>query len=110
MARLLSWLTGGSAESDGSGKGSDLRVVFVASSLACLVGFALVVWQAGRSAPAPLLWAVACLVSGAAVGFLFGIPRILQDDRLADRPDGAGGPGGAGTPAGRPPYRQMVNT
>lgn len=29
----------------------------------------------------PFLWAMACLISGGGIGFLFGIPRILTDDR-----------------------------
>jgi len=45
----------------------------------------------GRAAPA-LMWMLACLTSGAAVGFLFGIPKILQGDDApgATRGDGLG--------------------
>ncbi len=74
----------------------------------------LCVWiRAGwvRSAATPLLWAFACLAAGAAVGFLFGIPKILQ----GDAPAGGGAPGNApGATATTAPsqsaYRQRVNT
>src|SRR5882762_1055624 len=46
-----------------------------------------------------LLWALACFVSGAAVGFLFGIPKILQT---------ANSIGGSTTTATA--YNQQVNT
>ncbi|HET7042835.1 MAG TPA: hypothetical protein VFI13_12495, partial [Gemmatimonadales bacterium] len=36
-----------------------------------------------QSAATPLIWARACLAAGAAVGFLFGIPKILQGDMPA---------------------------
>jgi hypothetical protein len=35
-----------------------------------------------------MLWAVACLACGGCVGFLFGIPRVLQQDSTA-RPQGS---------------------
>ncbi len=51
-----------------------------------------------------LLWAIACLVAGGAIGFLFGIPRVLQQDSPTagnSTPDEADdGPG----------YRLLVNT
>lgn len=42
-----------------------------------------------------IMWALACLIGGGAVGFLFGIPKTLQSDNAA----------GAETP-----YRQQPNT
>jgi tetratricopeptide (TPR) repeat protein len=67
-----------------------------------------------------LLWALACMAMGALVGFLFGIPRVLQGDNpaISYTPPGgaqdaaAGKPGEAGTPrsgAART-YSQRVNT
>src|SRR5258708_39920748 len=50
----------------------------------------------------PFLWALACLASGGAVGFLFGIPKILQ----GDRPVGASGDETA--PKTSLAYRQQV--
>ena len=41
------------------------------------------------------MWALACLSSGGAVGFLFGIPKILQNDRAASADEA---------------YRQQPNT
>ena len=45
-----------------------------------------------------LIWALACLISGAAVGFLFGIPKILQADKPPDAAQVSN------------TYRQQVNT
>ena len=64
-------------------------------------------WSA--SVATPLLWALTCLVGGAAVGFLFGIPKILQ----ADTPERAGDAEPRATSSsGTAPavYRQRVNT
>jgi hypothetical protein len=81
-----------------------------------------------------LMWVMACLASGAAVGFLFGIPKIYQGNKtVLDLTGGASSPPGQqpATPAGQPPagagaektttappqpqgeatnYRQEVNT
>jgi hypothetical protein len=46
-----------------------------------------------------VLWSLACVSSGGAVGFLFGIPKILQSDSPAKPPLNAGNA-----------YRQQVNT
>jgi hypothetical protein len=49
-----------------------------------LVG-ALLIWvytgSGGKTVSLALFWALACSISGGAVGFLFGIPRALQADR-----------------------------
>jgi hypothetical protein len=75
--------------------------------LACaLLGifFLLIQTKFSWAAATPLLWAFACLASGGAVGFLFGIPKILQ----------GGGPVNNGTDGTSPDtavfYRQQVNT
>jgi len=47
-----------------------------------------------------LLWMLACLLSGTAIGFLFGIPKILQNNQV---------PPSATTPT-TPVYQQQVNT
>jgi len=74
----------------------------------------LCVWiHAGwvRSAATPLMWAFACLAAGTAVGFLFGIPKILQGDVAAG---GSATNTALGTTApaaaSQSPYRQRVNT
>jgi hypothetical protein len=58
-----------------------------------------------RSVAAALLWAQASMAAGAAVGFLFGIPRVLQDD---DREQLAADAKAEQRP--RRGYRQLVNT
>ncbi len=56
----------------------------------------------------PLMWAGACLSCGLLVGFLFGIPKVLQETApVAVAPAGATAPA-AGAP-GRG-YRQVLNT
>jgi hypothetical protein len=39
---------------------------------------ATVLWIDTRSALTGLIWALACFVSGGALGFIFGIPKVLQ--------------------------------
>lgn len=61
-----------------------------------------------------LLWAFACLVSGIAIGFLFGIPKVLQKDETAPAKQGSGSQ--QAEAANEVPtksaevYRQRVNT
>ena len=63
-----------------------------------------------------LLWAGACLISGCFIGFLFGIPRVVQtetDAAGAVKPASTrsnSGDGAAGRSAGSGGYRQLVNT
>jgi hypothetical protein len=61
--------------------------------------FILIHWYGAAVA---ILWALACVAAGAAVGFLFGIPNILQD-RGPARTDPA-------HPDQPQQYRQLVNT
>jgi hypothetical protein len=59
----------------------------------------VLLFGASTSAKATIfLWMLACLLSGAGVGFLFGIPKILQNNQIAS----------ANTPS--PAYQQQVNT
>ena len=62
----------------------------------------VVVWHCGftRAAAAPLLWAFACASVGAAFGFLFGIPKILQSGTTTSDAKGDQ----------KSDYRQQVNT
>lgn len=68
-------------------------------------------WHTGvdTSAAMPMLWSLACLVVGLFLGFLFGIPKVLQSGALTSTaaPDGPGSVGGA--QPGRT-YQQLVNT
>ena len=34
-----------------------------------------------------LLWSLACLVSGAGLGFLFGVPKVVQEQHTAGKKD-----------------------
>jgi hypothetical protein len=77
---------------------SGLLVGIVA--ILCCLGFK----AAGGAA---FLWALACLATGALVGFLFGIPRVVQKSSKAPAANGAAG--GAGSSDGDG-YRQQVNT
>jgi hypothetical protein len=89
-----------------------LRYAFIVAESLCigmLLGAVFVFWHDGLHAATSLVWALACLATGALVGFLFGIPRVEQADR---RPE-------SGSPQGPTPalaglyqedYRQRVNT
>lgn len=63
----------------------------------CAVAVALIGTRAG--VVVALLWALACFIAGAAAGFLFGVPKVLQTPPAAD------GEGEAAVA-----YRQQVNT
>ncbi|MDT4968784.1 MAG: hypothetical protein QOJ64_3521 [Acidobacteriota bacterium] len=62
-----------------------------------------------------LLWSFACLASGAFVGFLFGIPRVLQQDNPAivtanSASSSSGGTGSGGSSFQPTGYTIRVNT
>lgn len=100
---------------------SDLRLVAmslgsaaaVAALFTSIYSFSIVGWEFSL----PLLWATGIWCAGVALGFLFGIPKVLQGTPAAAPPPGAepGGAGGASTtrqatvtaPAS---YQQRVNT
>jgi tetratricopeptide (TPR) repeat protein len=71
-------------------------------------GLALVYIQERGGKPfTALLWALACFTVGATIGFLFGIPRVLQQDATAAPPSSAGaGPGATSALT----YNLKVNT
>ena len=60
---------------------ADLVVVASFFALLLLLGVALLGLQFGRAAAGPILWGFACFTIGSMVGFLFGIPRILQREQ-----------------------------
>jgi hypothetical protein len=79
---------------------SDLRRTgYVFIPLAAL-GVIALVFKAGSTAVAVtyLMWALSCLISGSAIGFLFGIPKILQNVNPDDAAQASSS------------YRQQVNT
>jgi CheY-like chemotaxis protein len=53
-----------------------------------------------------LIWAMACLASGGIIGFLFGIPKVLQND-MEVKSDAEGA---LNSSASKPYYRMQVNT
>jgi len=90
------------------------------AGLAVVTFLALVIVCAGSTGAraTAVLWAVACLMGGYMLGFLFGIPRVLQSDvavgsdpaKAADARAAAGGSGASTANARRGDYRQQVNT
>lgn len=59
----------------------DAQAVFRGFLILSLVGLVFVsINQWGSAASTAILWALACLAIGSLVGFLFGIPRVLQGE------------------------------
>ncbi|HVF45742.1 MAG TPA: hypothetical protein VM936_22130 [Pyrinomonadaceae bacterium] len=93
---------GGTAARGGS-RPRDLSIAtyfFIAYSVVC---FATVFWHCGfkgEAAGTSFIWALASATVGGGFGFLFGIPKILQSDRLPDESASNAVIG----------YRQQVNT
>src|SRR5215831_16764829 len=85
-----------------NGHAQDLGKANIFFCLYAVVCFATVLAHCGfnRSAGTSFIWALACTTAGGAFGFLFGIPKILQSDRL---PEGSTNSTVIG-------YRQQVNT
>lgn len=62
---------------------SDLKSITGFFYVFAVLSVGTVVWYCGftSTAAAPLLWGLACASVGAVFGFLFGIPKILQNER-----------------------------
>ncbi len=90
----------------------DLRNTVVFFSIFILLGLLFVGIRVGwlDTVATPILWAFACLASGGAIGFLFGIPKILQNDIVANVTPDASASSTMTSPAQGFPYRQRVNT
>src|SRR5215813_1890844 len=98
---------------------ADLTRVTVFFGLAVATGMLFTVWYAatfnGMRFGGIVMWALALFASGAGVGFLFGIPKVLQGERPA-APSAASPPAaGSLAPADSGPttslaYHQRVNT
>ncbi len=43
-------------------------------------GLIIIWWKVDQNTTTAILWSLACLAAGGIVGFLFGIPRVLQDN------------------------------
>ena len=75
-----------------------------------VVGVAMVTLQEWNGNPfTALLWALGCFTVGAVIGFLFGIPRVLQQDGVpAPNPPPGGDPGSQAGALNN--YSMRVNT
>src|SRR2546423_220844 len=65
----------------------DLITANVFFMLYAVICFITVLWHCGgfnQHAGTSFIWALACTAVGGAFGFLFGIPKILQSDRLPE--------------------------
>ena len=78
----------------------DFRVIVYTLAGVIVVSLALVIAYKGFGNLSAVLWAVACLIVGGLIGFLFGIPRVLQGTNPPPI-DGKSDP---------TDYRQQVNT
>ncbi|MET0752963.1 MAG: hypothetical protein ABWZ66_06300, partial [Pyrinomonadaceae bacterium] len=66
-------------------------------------GLVAIIWHTGftgNNSATPILWALASTIVGAILGFLFGVPKILQDSKPLDNSN----------EKNTPDYRQQVNT
>jgi hypothetical protein len=54
------------------------------------------------------IWMLACLLTGTFIGFLFGIPKVVQTNAVATANAGTATPANANT--GAPAYQQQVNS
>src|SRR5579864_2469151 len=75
----------------------DMRRIIAGMTPITVMGFILTLVLCGEYWARGAMWCLSCLSIGAAVGFLFGIPKVLQGD----------GKILSGTAAA---YRQRVNT
>lgn len=92
----------GEADSRRRRRPRDLSIATIFFIVYSVVCFLTVVWHCGltRHAGTSFIWALASATVGGAFGFLFGIPKILQSDRLPDESASSAVIG----------YRQQVNT
>ncbi|HEX4231983.1 MAG TPA: hypothetical protein VHZ07_25170 [Bryobacteraceae bacterium] len=73
----------------------------------------LILWatQTIRQGYTAFFWAMACFAGGSLIGFLFGIPRVLQTGSPSEPPTGTSEPGALSDgKANRTGYQLVVNT
>lgn len=59
----------------------NIQLISFVVGAAIISGLFIVAYQQyGKGSPIAVLWSLACLMAGSFIGFLFGIPRILQND------------------------------
>jgi len=86
------------ASAGGSQKRGSAIVLFVATVILAGLGF----WRVAPLGESAEMWGAASMASGAAVGFLFGLPRTVQKKRDSAKE-------GAAAEDGSPDYAQLVN-
>ncbi len=93
----------------------DFQITITFLSVSVGVGLAILFWQNIGDSLVAILSAFACLAAGGIMGFLFGVPRVFQNDGSrssaepnADRDNPSGHPPEP-TPS-MPTYRMQVNT
>ncbi|MEY2518861.1 MAG: hypothetical protein QOF24_620 [Verrucomicrobiota bacterium] len=88
-----------------SGEKTEAQYILRIFSVMLIIGIVgTCFWIEPKHAMLGLIWALACFVGGSALGFIFGIPKVLQAKQAADpkKPDSAAGDSAE--------YRQQVNT
>lgn len=91
-------------------KSGDIILTISAFVATSGVGFG-VVWSQGVGfKPTATLWSMACLACGAIIGFLFGIPRVLQQEAQPAAPPANNQSEGNHQAAAPATYRLQVNT
>ena len=61
----------------------DFWIVMTYAVLANLLGFGSILLYQVPNKQIPIFWGLACTVTGGIIGFLFGIPRVLQHNNTA---------------------------
>jgi hypothetical protein len=99
------------ASADEERQRQNLSWVAIWLALGTALGLIVVVCVTGWECPVALAWALACLVTGGLVGFLFGIPKEVQGDSASiARRAGAVALATAPNPSPVTLYEQRVNT
>jgi CheY-like chemotaxis protein len=63
-------------------KSRDAIVILLTISVMSVIGFGIVLSQNIGTKPSAFLWSLACTACGIVIGFLFGIPRVLQQESV----------------------------
>jgi CheY-like chemotaxis protein len=88
----------------------DVWITIGTIAFANLLGFAVICFHKIDDKITPLFWALACLASGGIIGFLFGIPRVLQDNNISVASPKTNEENRAADNLGQSSYRMQVNT
>ena len=68
----------------------DYRDSFFFVFLPSAAGMSVVVSQSTLDRATAALWALACLAAGSLVGFLFGVPKVISNERLGEHGEDSG--------------------